>query len=94
MALARRCLGCKQRTTAGSYCKRCWHAKRKIRTGWDWGTIRAEVHARDHACVRCGSTERLQVHHRIAVVDGGSNTLDNLELLCAGCHERGATRSM
>jgi 5-methylcytosine-specific restriction endonuclease McrA len=37
-------------------------------------------------CVRCGSTRRLQVHRRVALVDGGSNELDNLELLCADCH--------
>jgi 5-methylcytosine-specific restriction endonuclease McrA len=70
-----------------SYCRRCgWRARRRINTGWEWGERRAAVHARDRACVRCGSTRRLQVHHRVAVVDGGSNELDNLELLCGDCH--------
>ena len=50
------------------------------------GTLRAAVHARDRACVRCGSTAGVQVHHRVALVDGGSNQLSNLELLCADCH--------
>ena len=50
------------------------------------GKRRAAVHARDRVCVRCGSTERLEVHHREPVVHGGSNELEELELLCARCH--------
>ena len=42
--------------------------------------------ARDHSCVRRCSTQRLEVHHVIELVDGGSNELSNLELLCARCH--------
>ncbi len=53
--------------------------------GWKWGELRARVHERDQACVRCGS-RRLQVHHRVSLGDGGSNGLDNLQLLCAPCH--------
>jgi 5-methylcytosine-specific restriction endonuclease McrA len=81
------CLACHALTHNGSYCRRCgWRARRKISTGWEWGQLRTTVHARDRACVRCGSTLGLQVHHRVALVDGGSNQLDNLELLCGDCH--------
>ena len=34
----------------------------------------------------CGSTQRLEVHHVIELVRGGSNELSNLELLCTRCH--------
>jgi len=54
--------------------------------GWGWGEVRARVRERDQACVRCSSTRRLQVHHRVPLRDGGSNELSNLELLCARCH--------
>jgi 5-methylcytosine-specific restriction endonuclease McrA len=86
LALAKRCLGCGQRTTRGSYCTRCWHARRRISTGYAWDKIRKQVHARDRVCVHCGSSDQLQVHHIVAVVDGGSHTLDNLELRCLRCH--------
>jgi 5-methylcytosine-specific restriction endonuclease McrA len=58
----------------------------KIRDGRTWGEIRRRVHERDAVCVCCDSHRRLQVHHRIALRDGGSNELSNLELLCAHCH--------
>ncbi|MGH3083960.1 MAG: HNH endonuclease signature motif containing protein [Gaiellaceae bacterium] len=28
----------------------------------------------------------MEVHHRVPVVDGGSNALSELEVLCARCH--------
>lgn len=92
MALTR-CLECGTRTE-GSRCSHCharrevdeWTARRQIRSGWDWDKIRKAVRARDRACVRCGSTHRLEVHHRIPLADGGANTLDNLELRCQICH--------
>lgn len=82
------CLHCGTPTT-GSYCRRHgWTARRKIRSGWEWGKTRAHIHARDHTCVRCGSTRRLEVHHIVELVHGGSNELSNLELLCHHCHVR------
>jgi 5-methylcytosine-specific restriction endonuclease McrA len=85
-----RCLN--GRRTEGSHCTTCarrhdqWQTRRKIRDGWTWGEIRARVHERDEACVRCGSRRRLQVHHRVPLRDGGTNELGNLELLCGRCH--------
>ena len=86
-----RCLDCGTRTR-GSRCSRCtrrrddWQARRKIESGWKWGELRSVVRARDRVCVRCGSVDRLQVHHRVPLRDGGSNELLNLELLYARCH--------
>jgi 5-methylcytosine-specific restriction endonuclease McrA len=80
-------------TRTGSYCRlharedaSDWQARRQIRSGWDWCEIRARVHERDGICVRCGSTRRLHVHHRVPLRYGGSNDIGNLELLCARCH--------
>jgi len=91
MAIATRCLDCGQRTK-GSRCPDCaarrdnWQGRRRIANGWQWATIRQQVHARDRVCVRCGSHSRLQVHHRVPLRDGGSNELTNLLLLCHRCH--------
>ena len=86
------CLDCGALTRTGSRCQRCttkrddWQARRNIRSGWEWGTIRNAVRARDRVCVRCGSTHALVVHHRVPVAAGGSNDLTNLELRCRRCH--------
>jgi hypothetical protein len=40
-------------------------------------------------CERCGSTVNVQAHHRVPVVDGGTNDPSNGEALCSGkggCH--------
>lgn len=54
---------------------------------------RIEVHRRDgYRCVRCGSTEDLHVDHVIPVSKGGTNNLDNLQLLCRDCNLRKGAR--
>ena len=53
-----------------------------------WAETRTEVLKRDgYRCVRCGSTELLDVHHKIARQHGGTDDLDNLEVLCRKCHQ-------
>ncbi len=48
---------------------------------------RARIKRRDGGrCVRCGSTERLRVHHRKHVADGGGHDDANLVTLCDACH--------
>ena len=48
---------------------------------------RAKAIERDsHKCVICGSSERLEVHHKKYRSDGGSDDMDNLVTLCAQCH--------
>jgi len=37
-------------------------------------------------CQRCGTTENLTVDHVVALANGGSNELDNLQLLCNRCN--------
>jgi 5-methylcytosine-specific restriction endonuclease McrA len=36
--------------------------------------------------MRCGEVDGLEVHHLVAVGDGGSHELSNLITLCARCH--------
>ena len=93
------CLDC-GRTTQGSRCRGCrarrdasgWTSRRQIASGWAWAELRDQVRARDRVCVRCGGSDRLHVHHRIPLGDGGSNRLDNLELVCLPCHGRAHRR--
>lgn len=38
------------------------------------------------ACFACGCPRKVERAHINAVVDGGTHDLDNLHLLCSGCH--------
>jgi len=46
------------------------------------------VKLRGTCCERCGfpNTKILNVHHKIRKADGGTNDIDNLELICPNCH--------
>ena len=37
-------------------------------------------------CVKCGSTKDFELHHIIPHARGGSNRLENLQLLCRDCN--------
>jgi hypothetical protein len=51
--------------------------------------VRREVWKRDEGrCVDCGSRERLEYDHIIAVANGGSNTARNIELRCESCNRK------
>jgi 5-methylcytosine-specific restriction endonuclease McrA len=89
------CTVCRRRIPKGSRCKahaikspsnRAWHEPGAL-------LVRAAVLERDgHACVRCGSAECLEVHHKVPARAGGSTSLENLVTLCFDCHlgaERG-----
>lgn len=39
-----------------------------------------------HRCERCGSTWRLELHHRLRRSQGGGHTPGNLAVLCQTCH--------
>ena len=46
-----------------------------------------EVKDRDGGCcLVCGSKRHLEVDHRIALMNGGDNSKDNLGTLCDSCH--------
>lgn len=51
-----------------------------------WKDLRKSVYERsDYKCERCGSCHLLQVHHR-TYERLGCERLDDVELLCLGCH--------
>ena len=52
------------------------------------GPCRSCFRAKISLFLLSGSRRRLQVHQRVPLRDGGSNELDNLELLCPRCHGR------
>ena len=53
----------------------------------DWEDRRAAlISARGGRCEQCNTSQRLQAHHKVPFWKGGSNTMDNLELLCIDCH--------
>lgn len=40
----------------------------------------------NHKCVKCGSTERLELDHIIAITEGGDNSQENIQVLCKPCN--------
>mgnify|MGYP001299090062 FL=1 len=52
-------------------------------------SVRQRVLVRDrYRCVKCSSQKNLQFDHNVAVVNGGSNEEDNIQLLCKRCNLR------
>jgi len=57
--------------------------------------VKEEVLARDNwQCVMCGKKEDLQFDHIIPYSKGGSNTAENLQILCASCNRKKYTNIM
>lgn len=55
----------------------------------EWRVFRAMALERDdYKCVICGSTDRIQVHHKIPYRYSKSHNLNNLITLCRSCHSR------
>ena len=51
--------------------------------------VKQAVTIRDkHRCVKCGAAENLHIDHVIALSRGGSNEMDNLQVLCKDCNLR------
>lgn len=50
--------------------------------------IRAAVMRRDRCCVQCESVEDLAIDHIIPLARGGTNALENLQVLCGTCNSK------
>jgi hypothetical protein len=57
------------------------------------GVSYAAIASRDgEKCATCGRTDNLTVDHVLALAKGGSNDIDNLQLLCRSCNSRKGAR--
>lgn len=79
-----------------SYRFRRRHKKRKrdrfkqpLNPEGDWARLRDRVFSvKGRYCSKCGSDNDLEVHHIRPIKFGGTNDIDNLEVLCDTCHHR------
>lgn len=91
----RPCLTCRRLTRSGSYCPA--HTPSHVSPGRGSGSRaaafrRATLAKTEGRCARCGSTDRVEAHHVIALADGGANDAEtNGEALCFE-HHRGPGR--
>jgi len=70
------------------FCKFCG-AQLQGKTRFIPKKVKEEVLARDNwQCVMCGKKEGLQFDHIIPYSKGGSNTSENLQILCASCNRK------
>ncbi|WP_336621321.1 HNH endonuclease signature motif containing protein [Streptomyces sp. DH10] len=51
-----------------------------------WRKVRAQAIALHPFCLNCGSTEDLTGDHIRPLDQGGTNTLDNVQVLCRSCN--------
>lgn len=95
-----------ERKGGGKYCTRAcrdlhwigdknpnWQNGDKVyKRGPRWHSIRRRILKRDGACVECGATEKLHVHHktpfRMFANADEANADSNLVTLCPPCHRR------
>lgn len=66
--------------------------KKRSGSNWEWQKIKGMVHERDgYMCVLCGRSEddgiTLHCDHILRKVDGGLDTMENLQSLCNVCHK-------
>lgn len=55
--------------------------------------IRGFIHSRDgNQCTECGSRKNLQIDHIVPVSQGGTDAIDNLQLLCRSCNSEKGSR--
>lgn len=54
-----------------------------------WFYLKEKVYEKyGRKCIKCESTIGIDVHHKIPISKGGTNTLENLVPLCRSCHEQ------
>jgi len=54
--------------------------------------VKRKVYLRDKKCVSCGSQHRLNFDHAKPYALGGTNTIENIRLLCFHCNQRASMK--
>jgi 5-methylcytosine-specific restriction endonuclease McrA len=82
------CTVCRRRIPKGSRCSQHRVRSPSSRASHEPGAaaVKAQVLEGDGRCVRCGSTEDLEVDHVVPASRGGETTADNLRVVCRECH--------
>ena len=92
-----RCLAAAQQKADGPPSKQQLVAKAELAMIYDFFLTyppdceerKTKVAARDsECCSSCGAVEGLHLHHIQPLSKGGTNQLENLTLLCEGCHSK------
>lgn len=61
--------------------------KSKAPSAHEWLLLCDLIHEKfNYKCRECGSDKNMVVHHILPLSFGGTNNIDNLELLCSRCH--------
>ena len=64
-----------------------WYRRRGKNAGYmDWQAIYDKFESLGNKCQLCGSTERIEIDHILALSKGGTNHIDNLQPLCKPCN--------
>jgi 5-methylcytosine-specific restriction endonuclease McrA len=82
---------CPMCTSQGNSRPRRKHpSKGATRRGYDyqWQKLRAEAIRLQPYCSFCGTDKDLTGDHILPLKEGGSNTLDNIRVLCRRCNTR------
>lgn len=91
------CPGCKNLHPLGTGCTHCaqgarkWASKNtrtKGRYDHAWRKARAQAIAEQPWCSHCGSKTDLTGDHITPLSKGGTNTRDNVRVLCRSCNSR------
>ena len=62
---------------------------KQLRTEFTKLSFREELKNKlGNICVNCESTENIEYHHIVPLINGGTNKLSNIVPLCVKCHER------
>lgn len=92
MEPSRRCAkrateGCRQWQPCSVHGTSNWKNSKSPELPQDWKARKRAVLRRDgEFCRICGSTQGLELDHRVPRSQGGTHELSNLQLLCRPCH--------
>lgn len=66
--------------------------RQKVRANWSFEERKQIKQRKGNRCCNCESCVSLQIDHIIPIAKGGSNDINNLQLLCRACHLQKTTQ--